>query len=116
MIEFPPSYPEIKLLRKAVRWAEKNKDHIPSLSALAPKEDVHALTELGKSWQKLGLGRLLEVSEDGHRSVLFSLDEQAISVVEELRQQSVFGWLRSVARSDWISFWAFIISLIALFK
>jgi hypothetical protein len=116
VIEFPPIYSEPKLLKKAVNWSKQNKYHIPSLSALAPKKDIEKLTELGRDWQKAGLGILMEFSEEGRRSVLFSLNETALSVVDDLQKQTIVGWLHSINRSEWIAAGAFVVSIIALFK
>jgi hypothetical protein len=111
VIDFSPEYPNSKLLKKAVNWAKKNKDHIPSLSALA-KQDVDTLTQLGKDWQKLGLGTLMECTHaEGHRSVLFCLNEKAVTVVDQMHERSVLGWLCSINRSDWISFSSLIVAI-----
>ena len=116
MIEFSRLPPELKLLNQAVNLARKTKWHIISLSDLAPKRDIISLTELGREWQKAGLGFMIEESNEGQRSVSFSLNDKAVSVVAEVHKRSLFGWLRSVTRSDWIALGAFIVSVIALFK
>jgi hypothetical protein len=116
VIEFPTDYPEAKLLKKAVRWSFRHRYHIPSLSNLSPNRSLNELTEIGRQWQKAGLGILIEQSEHGRRSVHFSLNDQAIMVVRKLDEQSIFGRLKSVNRSDWIAIGALIVSVIALFK
>ncbi|MDP5278577.1 hypothetical protein Q9Q95_06550 [Sphingomonas sp. DG1-23] len=97
MIEFEPPIPRLRLLRRAVKWALKNKDHIPSLSDLAPRMTVEQLTELARSWQKIGFGSLMEVSEEGKRSVLFSLNDEAVSKVKAIERESLLGRIRSVS-------------------
>ena len=115
-MELPPSYPEKKLLKKAVRWAIKNRDPIPSLSDLAPNKSLTSLIELGRQWQKLGLGSMIESVENGIHSVAFSFDDDAVAVVQEMQRKSIAGKMASINRSDWIAFAAFIVSVIALFR
>jgi hypothetical protein len=116
VIEFSPSYPELELLKKSVDLAEQHRRHIVSLSELAPHKDVSALTQLGQDWQNAGLGKMIEINAEGGRFVEFSLNRTAVSVVSELRRESLFGRLRSINRSDWIALGALFVSCVALFK
>lgn len=116
MIEFPTDYPETKLLKKAVRWSFRHRYYIPSLTDLSPNRSLEELTDIGRQWQKAGLGSMIEQSDHGRRSVHFSLNDQAVMAVRRMDEQSILGRLKSVDRSDWISIFALIISVIALFK
>ncbi|UZW56546.1 hypothetical protein NUH86_07250 [Sphingobium sp. JS3065] len=116
MIEFESAVQNPRLFRKAVHWAMSNRDHIPSLSALAPKLTVNQAAELARSWQDAGFGRLIEVSEEGRRSVLFSLNQAALATSSVLDRRSLIGRLEAVPKSDWIALAAFVVSVIALFK
>ena len=110
MIEFAPLIEEPKLLRRAVLWARRNRYPIPSLSDLARSRTVEDLTNVGKSWQNAGLGRLIEVSEDGQKSVHFSLNDTALASVDAAYGQSLAGRLASISKSDWIAFGSLLIS------
>ncbi|MFW2350626.1 hypothetical protein [Qipengyuania sp.] len=116
MIEFPPHYPEEKLLKKAVRWSFRNSDHIPSLTDLFRNHDLEFLTNLGKEWQNSGLGRMIEVSEEGQRSVHFAFNDQAVIAVKRFDQSSLIGRFKAVNWSNWIALGALVVSIIALFK
>jgi hypothetical protein len=116
VINFPPSYRDEKLLKKAVRWSMRNRFHIPSLSTLAPRRDVAAVTEVGRAWQDAGLGRMIEVSEEGHCTVHFSFNDEAVLVVNKLNRRSLMGRFKMISQSDWIAAGALLVSLIALFK
>ena len=116
MIQFPPNYPEEGLLKKAVRWSLQNRYHIPSLSELAPRRSLEELTELGRAWQAAELGSMMEVSEEGRRSVHFSLNDTAVLAVKQLNQKSLVGRIRAINRSDWIALGALVISFFALLK
>jgi hypothetical protein len=114
VIEFEPEVHDQKLLRRSVVWARRNKYPIPSLSDLASGRDLRELTEIARSWQDAGLGRLIEVSEEGHRSVHFSLNDAALASVDAQYRRSLKGRLQSVSRSDWIAFGSFLVSAISL--
>jgi hypothetical protein len=116
VIEFPTEYPETKLLKKAVRWSIRHRYHIPSLTELSPGSSMEELIEIGRQWQKAGLGRMIEQSDHGRRSVHFSLNDHAVMAVRQMDERSILGRLKSVNRSDWIAVGAFIVSVIALFK
>ncbi|MFN3456089.1 MAG: hypothetical protein ACK4Z8_00770 [Novosphingobium sp.] len=116
MIEFPPTFPDVHLLKKAVRWTVRHRYHIPSLTELAPKKSLAELTATGRAWQKAGLGTMIEQSEEGRRSVHFSLNDQAVFEVNRLNQQSIVGRVQSVNLSNWIALSALVVSIIALFK
>lgn len=116
MIEFPPEYPEEKLLKQAVRWSFRNRHHIPSLSELFPRRSVEELTDLGRKWQASELGFMIEFSNGGRRSVSFSLNDQAVAVVRQMDEGSLIGQAKSVGWSDWIAFAALIVSVFALVK
>jgi hypothetical protein len=115
VIEFEPSVQNPRLLRRAVRIALKKKDYIPSLSDLAPRLTVDQLIQLGKSWQKHGLGSIIEASEDGKRSVLFSLNDTAVSVVADMSRRSLRGRLGAVPRSEWIALAALAVSALSAY-
>ena len=116
MIEFPPEYPEQKLLKRAVRWSFRNRDHIPSLTRLFPRKSLEELTELGRKWQASGLGFMMEMSEEGRRSVHFALNDHAATVIKQMDEGSLTGRLKSVGWSNWIAFAALLVSIAALFK
>ena len=116
MIQFPPAYPEVRLLKKAVRWSMQNRYHIPSLTELEPRRSLEELTAVGRAWQAADLGSMMEVSEDGRRSVHFSLNDAAVLAVNRLNQKSIIGRIRSVNRSDWIALGALVVSFFALLK
>ena len=116
MIEFPKTYPEVRLLKKAVRRAMRNRFHILSLTELAPKKSFEDLTTLGRLWQNAGLGRMFEMFEEGRRSVEFSLNEQAVFEINKLNQKTILGRLGSVNLSNWIAIAALAVSIFALFK
>jgi len=59
---------------------------------------------------------MIEASEEGKRSVHFALNDEAVMAVNRLNQQTIFGRIRSVNRSDWIAIGALIVSVIALFR
>jgi hypothetical protein len=86
------------------------------LTELAPRKSLDDLTKLGRSWQDAGLGRMIELSEDGRRSVHFALNEKAVFEVNKLNQRSIFGRIQSVDFSNWIALGALVVSIIALFK
>lgn len=94
----------------------QNRYHIPSLTELAPRRSLQELTELGRAWQAANLGSMMEVSEDGRRSVHFSLNDTAVLAVNRLNQKSITGRILSINRSDWIALGALIVSFFALFK
>jgi len=116
VIDFPTDYPEAKLLKKAVRWSFRHRYHIPSLTELSSHQSLEELTDIGRQWQKAGLGTMIEQSDHGRRSVHFSLNDQAVMAVRQMDEQSILGRIKSVNRSDWIAIGAFIVSVIALFK
>jgi hypothetical protein len=116
VITFSPLFPDVKLLQKAVKWSLQNRYHIPSLTLLAGSRGLDELTETGRAWQAAGLGTMIEMSAEGVRSVHFSLNDDAVLAVQRLNQQSFFGRLKAVNRSDWIAFGAFAVSVIALIK
>ena len=116
MIEFPPEYPEQKLLKRAVRWSFRNRYHIPSLTQLFPRKSREELTDLGRQWQACGLGSMIEMSEEGRRSVHFALNDHAAAVVKQMDEGSLTGRMKSVGWSNWISFAALLVSIAALFK
>ena len=115
MIEFEAPIEEPKFLRRVVLWARRNRDSIPSLSDLARKRSVADLTALAKLWQQAGLGQMIEVSEDGRRSVLFSLSDDALKSVDATYRKSLVGRLLSVPKGDWIALGSFLVSCAALF-
>jgi hypothetical protein len=115
LIEFAPTIQNPKLFRKTVRWATNNKDHIPSLSNLAPKLTVAELTDLARSWQKIGFGQMIEASEEGRRSVFFSLNQDALSASEELDRRGLKARLSRVPRSDWIALAALAVSALSAY-
>ncbi|MBX3595557.1 hypothetical protein [Sphingomonas sp.] len=114
MIAFEPTVQEPKLLRSAVLWAKRNKDHIPSISSLAPTRGWKDLTALGRSWQEAGLGALIEASEDGRRTVYFSLNDNALTSVDAEFRRSLIGRLQAVPRAEWISLSSMLVSVGAL--
>ena len=116
MIQFAPSFPNEKLLKKAVRWSLRNRYHIPSLTELAPKETLETLTSVGREWQSAGLGSMIEQSESGVRSVHFALNDDAVVAVRQMDESSIVGRAKSVGWSNWIAFAALTVSIIALFK
>jgi len=110
VIQFDPLIEGPKLLRRAVLWARRNRYPIPSLSDLARGRTVEDLTQLAKSWQQAGLGRVIEVSEDGRKSVHFSLNDAALASVDAAYRRSFSGRLRSISKSDWIAFGSLLVS------
>jgi len=56
----------------------------------------------------------MELSEEGRRSVLFSLSDAALTSVDTAYQRSMMGRIRSVPRSDWIAFGSLVVSCGAL--
>ncbi|QDX24972.1 hypothetical protein FPZ54_02280 [Sphingomonas suaedae] len=116
MIEFEAPPEDLKLLRRVVKQARKNKDPFPSLTDLAPRRSVDELIELGKSWQRAGLGRVIEEMSADIRSVSFTVDEAAFEAIRKADQGTLWGRLAQVPRSDWIAIAAFVVSVFALFK
>src|SRR5690606_29808930 len=110
------TYPEKKLLKKAVRRAIKSRNPIPSLSDLARNKSHSSLIEPGRQWQTLELGLMIESVENGVQSVAFSFHDNAVAVVQDMQRKSVVGKITSINRSDWIAFAALIVSVIALFR
>ncbi len=96
MIEFPPEIPNFKLLRKAVKVARKNRNPFPTLNVLAPNGSHEELTGLARKWQNLGLGSVTEARVDGEWSVSFTLNEDALKLVDSLNAKTFFGKLKSI--------------------
>ncbi|WP_435200739.1 hypothetical protein [Qipengyuania sp. 902] len=115
-IDFPPSYPEERLLKQAVRWSFRNRYHIPSLTELFPNRSLDSLIALGREWQRQGLGSMIEVSEQGKKSVHFAFNDAAVMAVKRLDEGSLIGRLKAVDWSNWISLGALAVSVIALLK
>jgi hypothetical protein len=116
VIELPPEYPEAKLLKKAVRWSFRNRFYIPSLTELFLSRSLDDLTEVGRDWQKAGLGNMIEASDCGRRSVHFALNDQAVMAVRRMNEASFSGRISSIGWSNWIAAGALAVSIIALFK
>nr|WP_294817628.1 hypothetical protein [uncultured Sphingomonas sp.] len=110
MIEFEPPIRDLKLLRRAVRKAQKDRDPFPSLSDLAPNRDLDELIEIAKSWQRAGLGSVIEQFSNGVSSVSFTVDEAALELIRAEDRRSLIGRLRTVPRSDWIALAALTVS------
>jgi hypothetical protein len=116
VIEFPPSYPERKLLKRAVRWSLRNRYRIPSLTKLEPKRSLQALTKVGRDWQKYGLGTMIEQFENGRRSLHFALNDHAVTAVKQMDEAAIIGRVKSVGWSNWIALAALFVSIAALLK
>jgi hypothetical protein len=115
MIEFDQPIPDLKLLRRLVRVARKNQDTSPSMTDLARKRTLADLTNVGRSWQKAGLGSLVEQSSDGVRSVYFTLNDAALEVVDSADSRRLIARIGRVERSDWISLAALVISAVSAY-
>ncbi len=96
MIEFPDEVPNTALLRKTVSHSRKHRDPFPSLSELAPEKSLQELTETGRAWQKAGLGSMTEHSNEGKRSVSFTLNEDALKLADYLDAKTIIGQLKSL--------------------
>lgn len=114
MIEFPPDYPEVRLLKKAMCWAIRNRFHKAPLTELAPKRSLDVLRKLVRLWEKAGLGQVLEPTENGRDIVVFSLNGKAVFEINKSNQKSIWGWLQSVCFSNWIAFGALVLPIFAL--
>jgi hypothetical protein len=96
LIEFEPEIKNPRLLRKAVRWAERNGNPIPSLSDLARRSSFDELMSIAQSWNKAGLGDTIEASHDGELSIHFVLGDAAKAKAKELDQRSLIGRARAI--------------------
>ena len=116
MIKFPVAILEPRALCRVVKVGLLQRDSVPSLTEIFPKRTHEDLLNLANSWRKSGLGNLLEMTSDGEKEVVFSINNRAVAAAKLLERKSIRGCVRGVPRSDWISIAALVVSIFAFFK